>query len=106
MYWRRIAVSSIPLSSAEEFDVWMKQQWILKDNLIEIYLQTGKFPPSKDLEGQPLTEEGYVETGVRAAHWWEFGKIFVVLAIVGMIANIAAKAYNMVRYGNTTGWKY
>lgn len=103
MYWRRIAVSSIPLDSAAEFDQWMQHQWRIKDDLIETYLQTGKFPPSKDLEGQLLTEEGYVETAVRAAHWWEFGKIFVVLGMFGLVANVAAKAYNVVRYGNSTG---
>lgn len=114
MYWRRFALSSIPLDNAEEFDIWLRERWTEKDALLEEYVSTGRFPPSKSLStnGKYLNgsvsnagEGGFVETEVKTAHWWEVGKIFSTLAMFGLVANVVGKMWNVVFYGNAAGWQ-
>ncbi|TVY67356.1 putative acyltransferase [Lachnellula suecica] len=102
MYWRRFAVNKIPLASQEVFDVWLRERWIEKDALMEQYISTGRFPGSKKatVEGAPAGEkEEFIEAYVKLAHWYEILNIFVVLAISGMIAHLAARAWNLAWYG-------
>ncbi|KAL2848481.1 acyltransferase-domain-containing protein [Aspergillus pseudoustus] len=80
MYWRRFAVADIPLDDQKDFDVWLNARWTEKDELLEQYFGTGRFP--SDLAGSIVVgagdatqlsaaERGYVETSVRLAHWTE-----------------------------------
>jgi lysocardiolipin and lysophospholipid acyltransferase len=112
MYWRRFAVSDIPLDDPKEFDQWLLERWREKDALMEDYITTGRFPGFKDsdLNGVDSTvssENGmYIETEIKAKHWWEFSKIFVMLATFGLVANILGKAYHMAFDGSTSGLRY
>ena len=101
MYWRRIAVSSIPLQTAEEFDEWTVAQWRLKDKLLETFVTTGRFPASSeiDIEGRSV-RDSYIETSVRPSNWWEAGKIFLPLATYALVAKILADVYVSIRYGS------
>ncbi len=110
MYWRRFAMSSIPLDDPEKFDLWLRQKWTEKDALMEQYVITRRFPESEDLAidavdptNSPLVGTGikgrFIETEVKPAHWWEFLQIFMVLAAFGLVANILARLWNMVIYG-------
>jgi lysocardiolipin and lysophospholipid acyltransferase len=109
MYWRRFAVSSLPLDNPEKFDLWIRKIWTEKDALMEQYVATGRFPASKDLETDGVNSEvkgqqkGFIETEVRQAHWWDFLQIFSVLAVFGLVANILARAWNVIWYGKATG---
>jgi lysocardiolipin and lysophospholipid acyltransferase len=112
MYWRRFAVSDIPLDDAKDFDLWLQKIWQEKDTLMEQYVSTGRFPASnylqdngKDWEGNPLmgTTGGFIETQVKTAHWWEVSKIFMVLGAWGLVANILVKIWNVAFYGNMRG---
>ncbi|KAI9367394.1 acyltransferase-domain-containing protein [Aspergillus egyptiacus] len=87
MYWRRFAVADIPLDNQEEFDVWLNARWVEKDELLEQYFETGRFP--SDLAGTidvghhdtnqlQAAEKGYAEAHVKLAHWTEVGRIFRV----------------------------
>jgi lysocardiolipin and lysophospholipid acyltransferase len=113
MYWRRFAVSSIPLDDAKEFDAWMLKTWREKDDLMEQYVATGRFPPSanlldnsKGVDGKPLmgSSNGFIETTVKTKYWWEWTKIFLVLVTWGLVANILAKMYYLVVYRSLGGW--
>ncbi|KAE8349798.1 TPR-like protein [Aspergillus coremiiformis] len=86
MYWRRFAVSDIPLDDQKKFDSWLRARWAEKDHLLDKYFETGRFP--SDLAGSidnvDVTEgqkaaaaAGYVETSVRLRHWCELGQIFM-----------------------------
>jgi hypothetical protein len=88
MYWRRFAVADIPLDDQKDFDVWLNARWTEKDELLEQYFETGRFP--SDLAGSievghgdaaqlNAAESGYAEASVRLAHWTEIGRIFRVL---------------------------
>ncbi|CAZ86503.1 unnamed protein product [Tuber melanosporum] len=48
MHWRRFAVSSIPVSDVAEFDAWLTLRWREKDDLLEYYLENGRFPEDED----------------------------------------------------------
>lgn len=109
MYWRRFAMSSIPLDDAEKFDVWMRERWVEKDALLEQYISTGLFPAHEILspEGKGVTVNnapgGFIETEVKPKHWWEVFSIFTVLATCGLFANLLAKVWNLAFYGTITG---
>lgn len=114
MYWRRIAVSTIPLDDAKKFESWMDHQWRIKDALLEEYVATGRFPASKSLEintvvdgkVETITNGDFIQTAVKPAHWWEVFNIFAVLAAFGLVFNILAKVWNVARHGNMVGYKY
>jgi lysocardiolipin and lysophospholipid acyltransferase len=111
MYWRRFAISSIPLDDPEKFDLWLRERWTEKDALIEQYVATGRFPESKDLAingtdsepSQRRGQSGFLESNVKTAHIWEFLQIFVVLGTFGWVANILAKVWNAVFHGKSMG---
>lgn len=109
MYWRRFAMSSIPLDDPEKFDEWMRERWREKDALLEQYVSTGRFPahelPSPEGNGATLNNApgGFIETEVRPKHWWEILKIFTVLGICGLVANLGAKFWNLAFYGSING---
>ena len=113
MYWRRFALSDIPLDDTEAFDVWIRERWIEKDALLEEYVSTGRFPASKDLEfetkksndGSVITSYrgGFIETEMKPAHWFEVFRVFMVLAGFGITANLLARFWNLVRCGSSGG---
>ncbi|KAI9805189.1 MAG: hypothetical protein M1825_001025 [Sarcosagium campestre] len=93
MYWRRFAVSSIPLENADEFARWLRLRWAEKDDLLELYMRTGRFPPSEDDDAK-ATGSGYIETGAHVARWWEFGQIFYVLLLAAAALYIFGTAWD------------
>lgn len=115
MYWRRIAVCSIPINDHQQFDLWLRNQWQEKEQLLEYFAQNGRFPADDghDSEEEPamngnsgtqaLKGAGFIETEVKLTHWYEVGQIFVVLAAFALVFNVLAKLWNMVRYGNLGG---
>lgn len=115
MYWRRFAISTIPLDNAQEFELWLRQRWVEKEALLEGYLQTGRFPADdcQEMDLKPIINgydnakniesAGIIETEVRLERWYEIGQIFVVLLTVALIANILAKVWNLAIYGTLVG---
>lgn len=89
MYWRRFAISSIPLDDSRAFEHWLRARWTEKDNLIEYYYQHGNFPADvgvdKGPDGNTRRGAGYIETQVRPAHWYEFLQIFAPTGLFALI---------------------
>lgn len=48
MHFRRFATTSIPISDPAEFEAWIRQRWLEKDDLLEYYMQNGRFPEDDD----------------------------------------------------------
>ena len=115
MYWRRIAISSIPINDSQQFEIWLRDQWQEKEELLEYFAQNGRFPADDgyDSEGEPavngnpggqfLKGAGFIETEVKLTHWYEVGQIFVVLAAFALVSNVLAKLWNVALYGNLAG---
>lgn len=95
----------MPLDDHDKFDVWLRERWYEKDALMEQYITTGRFPPSKSvavtngIQQGKKAGDGFIETEVRLAHRWEVGNIFVVLAAFGLVTNLGARVWNQVLYG-------
>ncbi|OGE49137.1 hypothetical protein PENARI_c023G00633 [Penicillium arizonense] len=94
MHWRRLAVSKIPLDDQKDFEAWLTQRWAEKDELMDQYFETGRFPTEladsikadNAVDGQAVAASaGYVESYVRLHHWIELGLIFAVLLSLGLI---------------------
>ena len=92
MYWRRFALSSIPLDNAEAFDIWLRQRWTEKDQFLELYMSSGRFPADNDDASYP----DFIETEVQQKYWWEFSQIFVGLAAFGMVVRLFFRIYSIV----------
>jgi 1-acyl-sn-glycerol-3-phosphate acyltransferase len=105
MFWRRFAIDSIPLDTIEEFDVWLRARWTEKDDLLEEYVTTGRFPPSQDLEFQTEDEKGrlyaghqggFIETEMKPQYGFEILGVFGLVGGAGVAASLGVKA---LRYG-------
>ena len=110
MYWRRFAVSSIPLDDTRAFESWLRERWIEKDALLDLYMQTGRFPPTQEAnvdatrtsghaKGEGSDHAGYIETTVRQVHWWEVGQIFAFLAVFALLAKLLATIRRLLSFG-------
>jgi lysocardiolipin and lysophospholipid acyltransferase len=88
-YWRRFRLADIPLDDPKEFELWLRDQWYKKDELMEQYLTTGRFPAMAE------SKIDYVETEVRPRHLWETLQIFTVVGICGLLWNNVRKAFQV-----------
>ncbi|RPA80154.1 acyltransferase-domain-containing protein [Ascobolus immersus RN42] len=70
MHWRRFRISEIPYSSTTDFEVWLRERWQEKDDLMEHYLVNGFFP--EDVDETDKIEDSGIETdkddGSRVRH--------------------------------------
>lgn len=81
-------MADIPLDDQKEFDAWLRARWAEKDQLMDQYFETGRFPSelagsieaNNPTAGQKVAlEAGFVESHVRLHRWIELGLIFMVL---------------------------
>jgi len=103
-YWRRFAISEIPLNDQKEFEIWLNKRWAEKDQLLEQFVETGRFPPcewrpisNSDTPegGNPATADtSYIETEVRLTHWIDVWRIFIVLFCLALLIQQAPKFWN------------
>ena len=90
MHFRRFRIKDIPIHDIKEFDVWLRERWKEKDNLLEYYYQYGTFPEAvNDADG--LTEievngtaeqrnsKQILETEVKLESAWEVLNIYSTL---------------------------
>ena len=89
MYWRRFKISEIPLHDSVAFEKWLRNRWIEKDKLIELYLRTGRFPADhgvdKDVDGKIRRGIGHVEAEIKPFRWYEFLQVFAPLGVLAMV---------------------
>ena len=97
MYWRRFAVSSIPLSDQKEFDNWLMQRWREKDELLELWYNTGRFPSDRGSADSKsgISADGFIETRMTLNSWLEIGQPYVVLATLALIVNVILKLLSL-----------
>ncbi|KAF2811076.1 acyltransferase-domain-containing protein [Mytilinidion resinicola] len=100
MHWRRFATSSIPMDDTKEFEKWVLQRWIEKDQLLEHFVQTGRFPADDEAGPSPdgtkeVKGAGHIETEVRTANPLEFLQIFLPGAALLLVINVLGKIWRM-----------
>ena len=95
----------MPIDDPRAFEQWVLDRWREKDDLLEYYADYGRFPPTQDVDNKVSDasgssnvndNRGYIITEVKLAHWLEVGKIFVVVAAVGLVANVLYKFFTFV----------
>ncbi|KAI9155103.1 putative acyltransferase [Paramyrothecium foliicola] len=85
-YWRRFRIADLPLDDQTKFEAWLREEWYKKDQLMEQYMTTGRFPA---LAG---SEVEFVETAVRTRYPWEILQVFTVVGICALVWNNILKA--------------
>ena len=95
MYWRRFKISEIPYEDHHAFDAWVLDRWKEKDELLEGFYNSGRFPADEQVDGNFGAKAGYIETEVKLGSWLEVGQIFAVLAMLAMVANVLTKLWEM-----------
>lgn len=96
-------MSDIPLDDQKEFDDWLRARWTEKDQLLDHYFETGRFPSElagtidskhATAEQKKAVEVGYVESYVRLHHWMELGQIFMVLVGVAFLCRFVGSWFH------------
>ena len=107
MYWRRFPVSSIPVDDPKAFEKWVKDRWLEKEDLLEGYIQNGRFPADEgtDSNGLDIANDGssqvvaqgagFIETEVRLVKWYEIAQIFIVLATVALVIHNIVNTFKL-----------
>ncbi|KAK5018373.1 acyltransferase-domain-containing protein [Cryomyces antarcticus] len=105
MYWRRFWVGDIPVGDKDAFDKWLLERWREKDELLEQYVQTGRFPADEGSDslitngngaagkGAAAAGSGYIETEVRPRQPLEFLQIFSPVAATVLLINVIWKLW-------------
>lgn len=100
MHWRRFAIKDIP-TDEKEFSDWLLNRWREKDDLLEHFVQHGRFPADEGTTpavngGMPLKGAGYIETDVRPSSPLELIQIFIPPMALALVLNVIVKFVNMV----------
>ena len=89
MYWRRFAVSDIPINDSHAFEHWLRARWTEKDRLLEGYYRTGRFPAdtgvSKGRDGKIRRGAGYIDTEVKPTNWYDFLQVFAPIGLFALV---------------------
>lgn len=111
MYFRRFPLPEIPLEDGDEkvFDQWIRDRWTEKDELIEEYMCTGRFPGIVDANGKAVdgvskdevTGGYFIETEMKPKHWWEVigvgaGLGWLLLGITALVEFLQGGSSNVV----------
>lgn len=92
LYWRRFAIKDIPLDTLESFQDWIEKIWREKDDLLDQYKSTGRFPAdTTDASTDGEKEPGYIETKIKLQSVAELGQIFVVAVTLALVANVVVR---------------
>lgn len=102
MHFRRIPISTIPLGDKDEMYAWTLARWREKDDLLEAFYKTGKFPASTDavkIEGGPQEKAwktAYINTEVKPRSPVEFLQIFAPVAAAATVGRVGVQILDRV----------
>ncbi|TKA28908.1 hypothetical protein B0A50_03319 [Salinomyces thailandicus] len=94
MHWRRYRIADLPLDDKDAMHEWTLARWREKDELLEEFYRTGKFPADKEavyIEGGPQEKEwktAYINTEVKPRVAIEFLQMFGPVLVVTMVGRV------------------
>lgn len=101
MHWRRFAIKDIPVNDPDAFDKWLLDRWREKDEMLEQYLQTGRFPADDGEDESPngatksIKGAGYIEAPIRAKYPFEFLQIYIPIGLVWLILRLIRQSLHI-----------
>jgi lysocardiolipin and lysophospholipid acyltransferase len=60
---------------------------------MEQYMSTGRFPATPAAVDKKGSDDGFVETEVRTAHWFEILQVFVPAGLAALLFNFLLKIW-------------
>ncbi|KAK5112682.1 hypothetical protein LTR85_011193 [Meristemomyces frigidus] len=102
MHWRRFKISDLPIGDHDAMYDWVMQRWREKDDLIEAFIKTGKFPADTEavhIEGGPQEKEWktpYINTEVKPRFSWEFLQMFAPVTAAALVGRIFVQIFDLV----------
>lgn len=125
MHWRRFAIDTIPIDDPTKFELWLRERWAEKDELLEHYVSNGSFPEDVDQDDDflPTVSEsnrnnhlrnritsktgkdeankeerwsGPIETEVKFSQWSDVVDIFTVVGATLLLLNVAFKFFSLL----------
>ncbi len=90
-------MSTIPLDDAKDFERWLLDRWREKDELLEQWYESGRFPsdPGSADAAKGISKDGFIETEMTLNNWMEIGQVVVVLATLALVVNVILKFFGM-----------
>ncbi|OQO03699.1 hypothetical protein B0A48_10364 [Cryoendolithus antarcticus] len=93
MHWRRFAIKDMPIDDSKAMYEWIVARWREKDDLLEAFRQTGKFPAHAEavnIEGGPKDEfkTAYISTEVAPRSPLEFLQMFAPVSTAALVLRI------------------
>lgn len=77
--------------------MWLREKWYEKDAIMEEYMTNGRFPASVEATSETKADrDGYIETEVKLAHWWDLGSLIFVLVGFALVIYVVGKIWSWV----------
>ncbi|KAF2720502.1 acyltransferase-domain-containing protein [Polychaeton citri CBS 116435] len=104
MHWRRYHISTLPIDDREAMEKWTMERWREKDELMEVFMRTGRFPANEEavqIEGARGFVDGKkalkncIETEVRPRHRRESLQIYVPVVAAALVGRILVQVVDL-----------
>lgn len=101
MHWRRYRVKDLPLDDHEAMYQWILARWREKDELLEAFMKTGRFPADKSavhIEDGPTDsfKTPYINTEVCLRNPVEFLQIFTPVAAAMVVGRVLVQIFDRI----------
>lgn len=101
MHWRRFKVSDLPLDDKDAMYKWVVDRWREKDELLDVFMKTGRFPADKaavQIEDGPQDsfKTPYINTSVQMRNPIEFLSIFGPVAAAAMVGRVCVQILDRI----------
>lgn len=99
MHWRRFKISDLPLDDKDAFYEWIVARWREKDELMEVFAKTGKFPADSaavkfERDSSNALKTPYINTSVQLRNPVEFISIFMPVAAATMVGRVLVQLFD------------
>jgi 1-acyl-sn-glycerol-3-phosphate acyltransferase len=101
MHWRRFRIQDLPLGDHDAMYEWVMARWREKDELLEVFMKTGKFPADTDaveIEDGPKDsfKTAYINTEVRLRALPEFVQMFMPVLTAMLVGRVLVQIFDRV----------
>lgn len=100
LHFRRFRVADIPVDDQQAMNSWLLARWREKDELVEAFMRTGRFPSDKgavSIEGGPEDEfkTPFINTEVRPRGVFEFLQMYAPVLGATLVGRIGVQLVDL-----------